>query len=170
MGVWKLKTGKYLADFRDEDRHRRYKSFTTKKAADAWAGDMKREVRRNEYVAPERMPKFREIAEAWLTSKADRRPGTIGNWRAALNQHLLPRLGELLLNQIDVAAIETLRDELRGRGLSPRTVGATMTTCAAIFKLSLRRGLVTINPAALAERPFVGSKELKGNDADDDRG
>jgi len=56
-----------------------------------------------------------------------------------------------------------VRDALRER-LSAKTVAATLTTCAAVFKLAQRRGYVTSNPAALAERPRRAVVELGGDD------
>ncbi len=56
-----------------------------------------------------------------------------------------------------------MRDALRER-LSAKTVAATLTTCAAVFKLAQRRGYVTSNPAALAERPRRAVVELGGDD------
>ncbi len=60
---------------------------------------------------------------------------------------------------------ERVRDALRER-LSAKTVAATLTTCAAVFKLAQRRGYVyvTSNPAALAERPRRAVVELGGDD------
>ncbi len=169
MGAWKLPTGKYLADFRDAAGKRRYKTFDTKKAADAWSAEQKRSVRRGEYQPPETIPTFKETADQWMLGKMDRRPGTTEQWQTHLDRHLLPTLGDLRLNQINVATVETLRDDLRKR-LGARTVCAVIRTAAAVFKLAIRRGVVSVNPAALAERPFLGSKELTGSDTGDDRG
>ena len=104
--------------------------------------------------------RFRELAEDWFVSKGDRRPGTVGNWRAQIDLHLNPKLGDLRLDRIDVALIEKLRDELRAK-LSAKSVNAVLTTAAAIFKLAVRRKLATGNPAADAERAFIGATELK---------
>ena len=59
-----------------------------------------------------------------------------------------------------MAAIEKLRDELRAT-LSAKSVNAVLTSAGAIFKLALRRRLVSGNPAAEAERAFMGAAELK---------
>ena len=102
-------------------------------------------------------------------SKGDRRPGTVGNWRAQIDLHLNPKLGDLRLDRIDVVLIEKLRDELRAK-LSAKSVNAVLTTAAAIFKLAVRRKLATGNPAADAERAFMGATELKDEATKEQRG
>ncbi len=128
--------------------------------ADEALADIKARISKGDFVASKLIPMFREVAEDWFRSKADRRPGTVGNWRAQIDLHLNPRLGDLRLDRIDVALIEKVRDELRSK-LSPKSVNAVLTTAAAIFKLAARRKLVNGNPAADAERAFIGAIELK---------
>ncbi len=77
--------------------------------------------------------------------------------------------GQSPLDRIDVGVIENLRDELRAR-LSAKSVNAVLTTTAAIFKLAVRRRLVSGNPAADAERAFMGAMELNEEGAKEQRG
>jgi len=58
----------------------------------------------------------------------------------------------LRLDKINVAKIEEVRDKLSPE-LSAKTIAKVMTTCAAIFKLAIRRSYAVSNPAAIAERP-----------------
>lgn len=143
--------------------------FKTRKRAQRFLAETSTKVARGEYLDRAKVPTFGAVAEDWLRSKQDRRPGTVANWRASLNRHLLPRLGSLQLDRIDTAAIERVRDELRGGGLSTRTVSATLTTCAAIFKLAIRRGYMQTNPAALAERPFKSSGEVNSHEDQEEK-
>jgi integrase len=78
-------------------------------------------------------------------------------------------LGDLRLDRIDVALIEKLRDELRAR-LIAKSVNAVLTTAAAIFELAVRRKLASGNPAADAERAFMGATELKDEATKEQRG
>jgi len=54
--------------------------------------------------------------------------------------------------------------------LSAKSVNAVLTTSAAIFKLAVRRRLVSGNPAADAERAFIGAVELKEEGTKEQRG
>jgi integrase len=172
MAINKVADGKYRIDFRDVAGKRFRFFFPTSKDAKAALTDLKAKIGKGEFVAPRSIPRFREIAADWLTEKSDRRPGTVNNWKAHVSRHLLPHLGEIRLDRVSVTTIEKMRDELRKSdgeqlGLTPRSVAAVMTTCAAIFKLAIRRGYVTLNPAAMAERPFLADSEIKFA-ADDD--
>ena len=167
MAINKRADGQHRIDFRDVAGKRFRFLFPTHKAADAALTDLKAKIATGDFVAPRTSPRFKEIAADWLMEKSDRRPGTVNNWKAHVNRHLLPHLGEIRLDRISVTTIEKMRDELRKSGLTPGSVAAVMTTCAAIFKLAIRRGYVTLNSAAVAERPFLADSEIKFA-ADDD--
>jgi len=167
--IQKTDGGRWQIDYRDGKGRRHRATFDTRKEADKALTEVKTRVGRGEYVASKLIPTFRAVAEDWLRSKSDRRPGTVANWRAQLDRYLLPKLGDLRLDRIDVAAIEKLRDEIRG-SLSAKSVNAVLTSAAAIFKLALRRRLVSGNPAAEAERAFMGAAELKNEESKEQRG
>lgn len=136
--------------------------FPTKKAAQKHLASTAVKVARGEYIEPAKIPTFEQASQEWLREKSDRHPATVQGWRVHIRH--LGKLDPMRLDRIDVAMIEGVRDELRAR-LSPKTVSAILTTCAAIFKLALRRGYATSNPAAIAERPRRQVTELT-KDAD----
>jgi integrase len=158
----KLRDGCYRIDFRDEKGQRFRFNYPTKKAADDALTEYKRQVRRGEFVVPRSVPKFEEVAVEWLKSKSDRRPGTVVNWRAHVNRHLVPRLGTLKIDRIGVAAVENLQAELRDTGLRSSSVAAIRTTLSAIFDLAIRRCyLSSRNPVDDAQRPFAADSEIE---------
>jgi len=73
-----------------------------------------------------------------------------------LDNHILPKLGDVRLDRIDVRAVEKLRDDLRV-SLKPQTINKVLTTLAAVFKFAMRRKLWRENPAAVAERARLGA-------------
>jgi integrase len=157
----------YRLDFRPEGVRGRRKriEFPTKKAAEKHLATTATKVSRNEYIEPATVPTFGAVAEEWLHDKADLRPATIQGYRSDV-RHLVALHG-IRLDRISVALIEGMRDDLRAAGFAPKTVGYLLTTCAAVFKLAMRRGYVTSNPAATAERPRrSAAKEL--TDADEE--
>ncbi len=96
---------------------------------------------------------------------SDRRPGTVSNWRAQVNGHLMPKLGDLKLDLIDSTTVENLQTDL-GKKLSPRTVNAIRTTLAAILSLAIRRRyIVGKNPVDDAPKPFSADQEITINEA-----
>ena len=167
--IQKTDGGSWRIDYRDGQGRGHRATSDTRKEADKVLSEIKTRIGRGEYVASKLIPTFREIAEDWFRTKSDRRPGTVGNWRAQLNLYLLPKLGDLRLDRIDVGVIENLRDELRAK-LSAKSVNAVLTTTATIFKLAVRRRLVSGNPGADTERAFMGAVELKEEGAKEQRG
>ena len=124
--------------------------FPTKKAAEKYLASTAVKVARGEYVDPARIPTFAKVGEEWMREKSNRHPATLGGWRVHLRH--LAKLDNLRLDRIDVALIESVRDELCTK-LGAKTVSTVLTTCAAVFKLAIRRGYTATNPAAIAERP-----------------
>lgn len=133
---------------------RRRLDFPTRKAAELHLATTAVKVARREYVAPADIPLFGRVAADWLAEKADRHPATLAGDRGTL-KHLAP-LDALRLDRIDVATVERLRDALQTRStnrLGPKRVRDILMTATAIFKMAMRRGYVTSNPAAMAVRP-----------------
>jgi integrase len=133
--------------------------FPTRKAAELHLATTAVKVNRGEYVAPAKIPTFGAVAQEWMRGKEGRHPATLSSWRVHL-AHLAP-LDALRLDRIDVAEIEKLRDALGAKGLGHKTVGTVMTTAGAVFKMAIRRGYTTANPAQLAERPRRPVREVK---------
>jgi integrase len=144
--------GRYVVDYRDLDRVRRWESFTTRQAADKRLEEVLQGVRHKTFVAPVDVPTFEAAAKEWLETKADRKTSTLAGWQTHVDLHLVPRLGKLRLDGIGVAAIERVRDQLRKSGLGPRTVNKILTTATAIFAMAKRRGYIATNPGEDAER------------------
>jgi integrase len=166
----KLREGCWRIDFRDHMGRRFRFNFPTYKAADDKLAELKVSIKKGEFVAPKAIPSFAAVAQEWLSDKSDRRPGTVVNWRAQINRHLLPAFGPLRLDRINVATVEKLQGELREAGLSASTIGAVRTTLSAIFNLASRRGYVaTKNPVGDAARPFAADKEITINESEDGR-
>jgi integrase len=142
---------------------RKRSQFPTKKAAELHLAATAVKVSHGEYVDPVKVPTFTQVAAEWTADRSGRHPATLAGWRKHL-EHLAP-LDQLRLDRIDVARIEQLRDELR-KTLGARTVSAILTTCAAVFKLAVRRHYVMRNVAQLAERPRADAVELIGQNED----
>ena len=131
--------------------HQRYQ-FPTQKLAKDYEAEHRVKAKRGEYRAPANIPTFAKVAEQWLREKDGLHPSTLLEARTVM-KHLAP-LNERRLDQISVATIERLRDELVAAGkLAPRTVARVMRVAAAIFREAIRLNYTTANPAAHAKRP-----------------
>ncbi len=175
-----LPNGRWQARFPAPDRHR--ESFDTKKKAEAALRKARTGVDEGTYIAPTTIPTFREAAEEWIAGKSKKRLGTLSAWRAHLDLHLLPHLGDLRLDRIDAAVVERFRDKLQVPPPEPKppeagekpekkrhalgavTVNKVLTTAGAIFKMAVRRKYCLSNPLDVAERADLGSSELIGGE------
>src|ERR1700722_1961798 len=105
MAIKKLPSGAYQIDYRDKQGTRSRASYPTMREAKVALANVTGKLSTNEYISPRSIPTFRVQAEKWLESKSTRRPGTRANWRAHLDRHLFPRLGDLRLDYIGVAGV-----------------------------------------------------------------
>ena len=144
---------------------RRRIEFPTKKAAERFLAETSHKVARGEYVAPSQVPDFKDAAEEWVRSKLDRRPSYAADLRSRVDKYLLPAFGMLRLDQISVAAIERLRDEMRRAGRATRTIKGVMQILDSIFKMAIRHGTCGANPMMRVERLHDAACELKSKNS-----
>lgn len=157
---------RWVVDFRDQQGVRRWESFRTRDEAKAALERRLGQVRKSTYTSPTQLPTLAEVADGWLASKADRRPSTRSTWEAHIFGHIVPRLGTLRIDQVQVRDVEErLRNDLRGK-LSVRYINAILTTLTSVFDYAARCGYVERNPAELAERLRANTAE---HGAADDR-
>ena len=100
---------------------------------------------------------FEYAAEAWLRyveHDRHRSPSTVRDYRNTVHRHLIPRFGDRPLSDVAVGDVDQLRGELLDE-LSARTAQKTLVLLHGIFRLAVRRGWATGNPAAEAERVTV---------------
>lgn len=117
-------------------------------------------VRSDGYVEPTKVTVARFLTD-WVDRKAedDLKPTTAASYRQKIDRHLIPRLGTLRVQELNVAHIEdALRDVHREGGahggpLSRRTVNYCRVVLAAALDDAVRRGITRANPARLARIP-----------------
>jgi integrase len=103
---------------------------------------------RGEQVVPTQL-KFGTVAEEWYASKGKRlRPWTLVNYRAALDNVLLPRFGNFKLAQISTAHVASLIRDLEAKGLSRSTIDNLLKPLAGTYKFAMSRGLIGLTPMA----------------------
>lgn len=101
---------------------------------------------RGEPVVPTQL-KFGAVAEEWFASKEKRlRPWTLVNYRAALDNVLLPRFGDFKLAQISTGHVASLIRDLEAKGLSRATIDNLLKPLAGTYKFAMSRGLIGLNP------------------------
>lgn len=102
------------------------------------------------------------LAEDWFTSKKNSlRESTLKDYRADLDNEILPRLGHLKAPRVTADEIAHLIRDLTDRGLSGSRIRNILKPLQGALKLGLRRGLILQDPFNLLtpdERPRAGTK------------
>jgi integrase len=109
------------------------------------------------------VPTVREFAKVYLdTSRVQNKPSSVDGKDTVLRVHLLPRLGELRLDQVTYAVIEDLKLALArqpianaerkpgtaipARTLSPKTINNCLTVLRRMLVIARKRGLIDVVP------------------------
>lgn len=98
-----------------------------------------------------------ELADEFMRKYAERRlrPSTVRGYRVNLYRHVLPRLGDLIVRNVDVDDLDELTDELTSLGLSNRTIVYIHATVRKMFNYAIRRGYLGSNPYDRFDLPKV---------------
>jgi hypothetical protein len=121
------------------------------------------------FVAPSRMP-LRDFVEPWLAALENqgRKPTTLRGYGTSLDAYVLPRLGDVALQELRASDLDALYAELlrsggrRGQGLSMTTVHHVHAAMNKLLHDAERKGLVIRNVAKLANAPTLTTARAKG--------
>jgi integrase len=140
------------------------KDCRTLAEAKAWRADALGEVRRGTRRASAPLT-VAEAAAAWLTgaragairnrSGDEYKPSSIRGYEEALRIRVLPELGSRRLDTITRADLQGLVDRLLADGHHPSTIRNSLMPLRAIFRRTIARGDLAINPTRGLELPAV---------------
>jgi integrase len=137
----------WLVDYRDQGGARRFKTFSTRKAAVDFAATARVEVRAGVHTADAASETVATAAANWI--KAGREAGleasTLDQRRQHVEHHVEPFVGRLKLSQLSVPRVRAFETELREAGRSEAMVRKTMTSLSGILSDAQERGRVARN-------------------------
>ncbi len=100
--------------------------------------------------------------ELWLNGKElSRRPGTVDNYRKITNSYILPKMGQMRLQEIQPTHIKQLYLVLKKEGKGARSVQAVHVVLHCALKQAVREGLLGRNPLDAVDRPRVEQTEFQ---------
>ena len=118
-------------------------------------------TRSGETSAP--VPRLAQYVAVWLDGLEGLvLSSTVEAYAGRLQRHVLPRLADRRLDEIEVDDILTLISDLRKQGYSGTTIAVTLTPLSRLFAHAVRRGLIEVNPVSKldrSERPRVSRQE-----------
>jgi integrase len=151
--VWSARDGKKIR-----------KDCRTLAEAKAWRADAMREIRLGTRRASAPLT-VAEAAETWLTgaragsirnrSGDEYKPSSIRGYEEALRIRVLPELGSRRLDTITRSDLQGLVDRLLAEGQHPSTIRNSLMPLRAIFRRTIARGDLAINPTRGLELPAV---------------
>jgi integrase len=127
----------WLVDYVDQQGERHAQTFERKKDADAYHATVRVDVGKGVHVAPSKSLTVAEAAEVWIKRvEADgRERTTIRQYRQHIDLHIVPRLGATKIAQLNVARVETFRDELLA-AMSRAMARKVLTSLKSLLKAS----------------------------------
>jgi integrase len=151
--TWQSRTGPrtaWIADYSDQAGKRHVKTFTYKKAADAWLVTARHQVVIGTHTAESGSITVAEAAALWIQRGELERleQSTVAKYRNHVDRHIVPLLGSVTLARLSAPMVEQFRDDLLARASWPMA-RKVLGSLKAIIGDALRRGLVAQN-AALA--------------------
>jgi integrase len=130
------------------------------------AKDKLRELLEETYgkVAPAPDKTLAEWLNEWLQSKraASLAENTIDSYRMSIENHLVPKMGPAKLRDITPAQIDIVVGKIKG----DRTRQLAFAVLRMALKRAARKGLISHNPAEVADRPGHKRETIDPFDAD----
>ena len=130
-------------------------TYLRKRDAQAQLNAMLTDISRGSYISPSRLT-VSEYFRQWLES---RKPGlagsTLRNYTTALEGHIVPEVGELLLQDLSAMTLQTVYGALLQKGLGASTVRLTHTILHAALKDGVQWQFIPRNPCDAAKPPKV---------------
>jgi integrase len=140
------------------------KKFAREAEAKSWRGDAVSALSKGAL----RMPKRTTIRQAWDEWLAGAEAGTVRNrsgdrfkpsalraYRGAMRLRVLPKLGDVRLDELRRSDLQEFADGLLAEGLSPSYIQTTLLPVRAIVRRALTRDELPANPCAGLQLPAV---------------
>jgi len=139
-----------------------HSGYATRRAAQQARTELLGALERRSYVAPDKTTVADYLRGQWLpVVQARLRPGTWVEYRRKAETHLIPAIGQVPLQQLTTAMLNALYQQLRDRGVGPRTVQYVHATIRKALNDAVRWGLLVRNPAHHAAAPTPRRIELR---------
>lgn len=154
---------------RDPQGREYRRTFTTRKAAEAWRAAELADRARGKWVDPRLgTVRFATFATEWLTSNPAKRPKTLANDQATIDLHLTPAIGDHAIQALTRRDVQQLVNTWAGTA-APSTVLRRYAVLRAICNAAVLsdvigrtpcRGIKLPDPTPRARRHIITAAEL----------
>lgn len=128
------------------------RGFTTKKEAVQHEAEMKVKLHNPTYTpisAAQGKQTVKEYLSEWVENhgKANLRPSTFSGYKSHINNHILPYVGHVQLNQLSPAMLDKMFQQLFAKGLSQSTVRYAQRILSVSMEHARKYRYIETNPA-----------------------
>jgi integrase len=158
--VWQRDDGRYEVRVSLPDGRRSVYGETRKEVL-AKARTLQQEAEQGTYIAPLKET-IAEHFRQWVTLKRMTwEYGTYANNKIAVENHIIPALGSMRLQQLKTIHIQTLYANLQTKGLAASTIRRIHTTLRGALEYAVREGKLFKNPVNAVQCPKMEEKEIR---------
>ena len=101
---------------------------------------------------------FGEVAQQWAEIMSQKvKSSTLKDYRGAMNYYILPRFGNVPINDIDFLDVEEFRSKLK---CSNKRINNVLVPMRSLMKFALKAGLIDKNPMDLIENLTASKPEI----------
>ncbi len=160
--VRQLPSGRFQARYQGPDgkQHPAPFTFEREKDAEQWLSAVETDILRNDWTNPDAGKiKLRVYAEAWIKER-DLAVRTVELYEGLLRNHVVPKLGDVMLSDLSPARVRQWRKELLAEGVGEVTVAkayrflrAVLNTASAPEERLLKHNPCTIKGGGKEESP-----------------
>lgn len=140
--------------YKVDDGYKAYvkKGFSTKKEASQHEAEMKVKLQNPIYtptITSQGKQTVKEYLNEWVENhgKANLRPSTFAGYKSHINNHILPYVGHVQLNQLSPAMLDKMFQQLFDRGLSQSTVRYAQRILSVSMEAARKYRYIETNPA-----------------------
>lgn len=160
----------YQADKAAGIKKQRNRSFAKLADAEEFKAAMEDDIRRGRYHDPSREHKpFHDVADEWVASKIDVKPGTLGRYKRELRLYINPKWGQTPIGGITAAELQKWVGRLQDgtyerdpeyrygkRGLKPRSIrNIVRVVMGGVLKYAVANDIITDNPMTHVTTPKI---------------
>jgi len=140
-------------------RRQRSKSFSTRREAVAFVNAQQAAIDSGTAVEPSKLT-VAELMRLWLDA-LDVRVTTREGYERLTRNHIVPRVGAVLVQQLAPATLQAMYNAMRTEGVGARTIQLCHMRLTQALAMAVEQDLVQRNPATRVKRPRADTKDMK---------
>lgn len=153
--------GTWRSRWRDESGRQRAKSFKRKGDAERFLHATVADIDRGVYVASSKSKlTVAAWADEWLAGARNLRQGGKSAYRADVDRHILPAIGEIPIGKLTDTDLDKMLADLSTR-LGPGSVAKIYRTLRRMLNVAVKRHKLAVSPLAPVEAPRVPPTEMR---------